>query len=129
MERRRRENINDGINALRDIVPNCEKAKGSILSRAAEYIQELKDAEASNIEKWTLEKLLSNQAMVESRNENESLRNVVRQLEREADELSRERNGLREVLQRYLERYGSLEGVKRNGEEMGGDTRKKSRDG
>ena len=65
VERRRRSNINDGINELARIVPNGtgEKAKGAILSRAVQYIHHLKENEARNIEKWTLEKLLMDQAM------------------------------------------------------------------
>lgn len=65
VERRRRGNINDGINELGRIVPNGtgEKAKGAILQRAVQYIHHLKENEARNIEKWTLEKLLMDQAM------------------------------------------------------------------
>lgn len=65
VERRRRGNINDGINELGRIVPNGtgEKAKGAILARAVQYIHHLKENEARNIEKWTLEKLLMDQAM------------------------------------------------------------------
>lgn len=65
MERRRRGNINEGINELGRIVPNGsgEKAKGAILQRAVQYIHHLKENEARNIEKWTLEKLLMDQAM------------------------------------------------------------------
>ncbi|KAG8871796.1 basic helix-loop-helix protein [Tulasnella sp. 331] len=66
VERRRRGNINQGINELAAIVPNSsgsEKAKGAILTRAVQYIHSLKDNEARNIEKWTLEKLLMDQAM------------------------------------------------------------------
>jgi transcriptional regulator CBF1 len=46
-------------------VPNGtgEKAKGAILQRAVQYILHLKENEARNIEKWTLEKLLMDQAM------------------------------------------------------------------
>lgn len=65
VERRRRGNINEGINELARIVPNGtgEKAKGAILSRSVQYIHHLKENEARNIEKWTLEKLLMDQAM------------------------------------------------------------------
>lgn len=65
MERRRRETINEGINELQKIVPGCEKNKGSILQRAHQYIAQLKDNEQQNIEKWTLEKLLLDQAINE----------------------------------------------------------------
>ena len=65
MERRRRETINEGINELAKIVPGCEKNKGSILQRAVAFITQLKENEAQNIEKWTLEKLLTEQAIAE----------------------------------------------------------------
>ncbi|KAJ6487616.1 hypothetical protein C8R45DRAFT_993772 [Mycena sanguinolenta] len=67
VERRRRGNINDGINELGRIVPSGagteNAAKAAILSRAVQYIHHLKENEARNIEKWTLEKLLMDQAM------------------------------------------------------------------
>ena len=65
VERRRRETINEGINELSKIVPGCEKNKGSILARAVQFITQLKENETQNIEKWTLEKLLTEQAIAE----------------------------------------------------------------
>jgi len=65
VERRRRETINEGINELSKIVPGCEKNKGSILARAVQFITQLKENETQNIEKWTLEKLLTEQALAE----------------------------------------------------------------
>ena len=65
VERRRRETINEGINELAKIVPGCEKNKGSILQRAVQYITQLRDNETRNIEKWTLEKMLTDQALSE----------------------------------------------------------------
>ncbi|KAF2836892.1 hypothetical protein M501DRAFT_938662 [Patellaria atrata CBS 101060] len=65
VERRRRETINEGINELAKIVPGCEKNKGSILQRAVSFINQLKENESQNIEKWTLEKLLTEQAIAE----------------------------------------------------------------
>ncbi|KAJ3509900.1 hypothetical protein NLJ89_g4972 [Agrocybe chaxingu] len=52
VERRRRGNINEGINELGRIVPSGsgEKAKGAILARAVQYIHHLKENEARNIE-------------------------------------------------------------------------------
>jgi len=79
VERRRRGNINEGINALAAIMPNDageSKAKGAILSRATQYIQHLKDNEARNIEKWTLEKLLMDQAMGDLQAQLEELRKM-----------------------------------------------------
>ncbi|KZS95666.1 hypothetical protein SISNIDRAFT_542647 [Sistotremastrum niveocremeum HHB9708] len=78
VERRRRGNINEGINELARIVPNGagEKAKGAVLSRAVQYIHHLKDNEARNIEKWTLEKLLMDQAMGDSQVQLEDMRRM-----------------------------------------------------
>ena len=74
VERRRRETINEGINELAKIVPGCEKNKGSILQRAVQFIQQLKDNEDQNIEKWTLEKLLTEQAIAELSASNDKLK-------------------------------------------------------
>ena len=63
VERRRRETINEGINELAKIVPGCEKNKGSILARAVQYIQKLQDDASRNIDKWTFEKLVTEQAI------------------------------------------------------------------
>ncbi|RDL39374.1 Uncharacterized protein BP5553_03714 [Venustampulla echinocandica] len=74
VERRRRETINEGINELAKIVPGCEKNKGSILQRAVSFITQLKDNETQNIEKWTLEKLLTEQAIAELSASNDKLK-------------------------------------------------------
>lgn len=85
MERRRRETINEGINELAKIVPNCEKNKGSILQRGVQYITQLKDNEARNIEKWTLEKLLTDQAIAELSSSVDRLKNDLDQAYREVE--------------------------------------------
>ncbi|VVT56471.1 uncharacterized protein SAPINGB_P005080 [Magnusiomyces paraingens] len=77
VERRRRETINDGIRELAEIVPNCDKNKGQILRRAVEYIRELKESETDRIEKWTLDKLLSEQAISEYSATNDKLKNEL----------------------------------------------------
>jgi len=74
VERRRRETINEGINELAKIVPGCEKNKGSILQRAVTFITQLKENESQNIEKWTLEKLLTEQAIAELSQSNDKLK-------------------------------------------------------
>lgn len=98
VERRRRGNINEGINELGRIVPNGsgEKAKGAILSRAVQYIHHLKDNEARNIEKWTLEKLLMDQAMGDLQSQLEEMRRAWEE-ERDA----------RETAERELEQFKS----------------------
>jgi transcriptional regulator CBF1 len=85
VERRRRETINEGINELAKIVPGCEKNKGSILQRAVAFISQLKENEAQNIEKWTLEKLLTEQAITELSASNEKLKQECERLYRELE--------------------------------------------
>lgn len=85
VERRRRETINEGINELAKIVPGCEKNKGSILQRAVQYIQQLKENETQNIEKWTLEKLLTEQAIQQLSQNNEKLQKECERAWREAE--------------------------------------------
>lgn len=85
VERRRRETINEGINELAKIVPGCEKNKGSILQRAVNFIVQLKDNEAQNIEKWTLEKLLTEQAIAELSATNDKLKSELERAWRQVD--------------------------------------------
>ncbi|KAK4146303.1 uncharacterized protein C8A04DRAFT_35024 [Dichotomopilus funicola] len=85
VERRRRETINEGINELAKIVPGCEKNKGSILQRAVAFITQLKENESQNIEKWTLEKLLTEQAIAELSQSNDKLKQECERLYRELD--------------------------------------------
>ncbi len=85
VERRRRETINEGINELAKIVPNCEKNKGSILQKAVAFIQQLKENESQNIEKWTLEKLLTEQAIAELSQSNDKLKQECERLYRELE--------------------------------------------
>ena len=90
VERRRRETINEGINELAKIVPGCEKNKGSILQRAVQYITQLRDNETRNIEKWTLEKMLTDQALSE----------VTGSLDKLKDDLHRARSSAERYKQR-----------------------------
>ncbi|KFH44907.1 Transcriptional regulator-like protein [Hapsidospora chrysogenum ATCC 11550] len=85
VERRRRETINEGINELAKIVPGCEKNKGSILQRACHFIIQLKENEQQNIEKWTLEKLLTEQAITELSTSNDKLKQECERLYRELE--------------------------------------------
>lgn len=85
VERRRRETINEGINELSKIVPGCEKNKGSILQRAVSFISQLKENEQQNIEKWTLEKLLTEQAITELSQSNDKLKQECERLYRELE--------------------------------------------
>lgn len=81
VERRRRELINSGISELAKIVPNCsERNKGGILQCAVQYVQQLKEAECRNAERWTMDKVLADQAINE-------LTAVLECLKSEADTL------------------------------------------
>jgi bHLH factor len=117
VERRRRGNINEGINELGRLVPNGsgEKAKGAILSRAVQYIHHLKENEARNIEKWTLEKLLMDQAMGDLQAQ---LEEVKRRWEEE--------NMLRSRAETELEALKSMNGISGNTsqEEVAGTKRR-----
>ena len=53
--------------------------------RAVQYIQQLKENEAQNIEKWTLEKLLTEQAIQELSQRNEKLQKDLERAWREAE--------------------------------------------
>ena len=83
VERRRRETINEGINELAKIVPGCEKNKGSILQRAVQYITQLRENESRNIEKWTFEKVLTDQALAELTSTVDKLRGELKQTQAE----------------------------------------------
>lgn len=74
VERRRRETINKGITALAEVVPSCDKNKGQILARSVEYISQLRESEAKSMERWTMEKLLTEQSLAELAQQNEKLK-------------------------------------------------------
>ncbi|KAL0081891.1 hypothetical protein J3Q64DRAFT_1753931 [Phycomyces blakesleeanus] len=121
VERRRRETINDGINEIARIVPGCEKNKGSILQRAAAYIRQLKENEASTLEKWTLEKLLTDQAINELNRQVEVLKV---ELDRTRQDLSRQN----EVLKAELERsHQEQQYIKREYEALEANTNKRQK--
>jgi transcriptional regulator CBF1 len=67
VERRRRGNINEGINELARMIPQSggDKAKGAVLQRAVQYVRHLKDNEQKSMEKWTLEKLSMDQVIAD----------------------------------------------------------------
>ena len=85
VERRRRETINEGINELAKIVPGCEKNKGSILQRAVQYITQLRNNESQNIDKWTFEKVLTDQALQNVSAKNDTLRTKLNRARSDAE--------------------------------------------
>ncbi|KAJ1851389.1 basic helix-loop-helix protein [Coemansia sp. RSA 2703] len=84
VERRRREVINHGIDRLALLIPGAEKNKGKVIAQAVEYIHILKTTEEKNIEKWTIEKLLADQAISELTAQVEALKNENKRLRRAA---------------------------------------------
>ncbi|KAJ7926376.1 hypothetical protein B0H13DRAFT_1599646 [Mycena leptocephala] len=96
-----------------------EEAKGVILSHAVQYIPHLKENEARNIEKWTLEKLLMDHALGDLQTQLDEIR---RMWEREHMQRQRAEQDL-EALRGNKAASGSGEKRARNegGEAEGGD--------
>lgn len=86
VERRRRESINQGIKELAALIPTNDTNKAQILQRAVEYIKRLKENENNNIEKWTLEKLLTEQAVSELSASNDKLKQELERAYREIEQ-------------------------------------------
>ena len=55
------------------------------MQRAVQFITQLKENEAQNIEKWTLEKLLTEQAIAELSNTNDKLKTECERAWREVE--------------------------------------------
>lgn len=90
-----------------------------------QYIQQLKEAEASNIEKWTLEKILSDQALKERNNECEGLREDLESVEKELEEVGRWGEDLKRENQALTEKL--LASSKREGGGLEGGDEKRIR--
>lgn len=89
VEKRRRESINAGIKELASLIPTSDTNKSQILQRAIEYIKRLKENETNNIEKWTLEKLLTEQAVSELDASNTKLKQELERAYREIEHYKR----------------------------------------
>ncbi|EMG47035.1 CBF1 Transcriptional regulator CBF1 [Candida maltosa Xu316] len=92
VERKRREAINIGIRELAKLIPTTDTNKAQILQRSVEFIKRLKENENNNIEKWTLEKLLTEQAVSELSASNEKLKHELELAYREIEQLKRANN-------------------------------------
>ncbi|KAJ2546242.1 basic helix-loop-helix protein [Coemansia sp. RSA 1933] len=101
VERRRREVINQGIDQLAELIPGAERNKGKIIAQAVEYVSRLRATEEKNIEKWTIEKLLADQAIAELsaqvdqlKSENKKLKSKLSKNKKsDEDDASSENNG------------------------------------
>lgn len=89
VEKRRRESINKGIRELAALIPTSDTNKALILLHGVEFIKRLKENENNNIEKWTLEKLLTEQAVSELNASNEKLKAELERAYRENEQLRR----------------------------------------
>ncbi|KAJ5573881.1 uncharacterized protein N7459_008308 [Penicillium hispanicum] len=74
VERRRREAINEGINQIARLVPNCDKNKGAILQRAIDYICQLQEDKKNLDERFESHSLTTNHAIAEISTSNSRLK-------------------------------------------------------
>ncbi|KAF3396175.1 hypothetical protein F1880_006913 [Penicillium rolfsii] len=77
VERRRREAINEGINQIARLVPNCDKNKGAILQRAIEYICQLQEEKKNIDERFEQHSLTANHAINEISASNQKLKQEI----------------------------------------------------
>ncbi|OJJ48274.1 hypothetical protein ASPZODRAFT_150542 [Penicilliopsis zonata CBS 506.65] len=77
VERRRREAINEGINQIARLVPNCDKNKGAILQRAIEYICQLHEEKKNMTERWEQSNMTTTHAINEISAQNSKLKAEV----------------------------------------------------
>ncbi|KAG2416136.1 hypothetical protein HFD88_007328 [Aspergillus terreus] len=77
VERRRREAINEGINQIARLVPNCDKNKGAILQRAIEYICQLHEEKKAMSDRWEQNNMTTTHAINEISSQNSKLKAEV----------------------------------------------------
>lgn len=85
VERRRRETINNAIRELQELVPTTHTNKAQIIRKASEFIKKLKEKEENLVNKWTLEKIITDQAISELANSNEKLKTELEKAYREIE--------------------------------------------
>lgn len=85
VERRRRETINNAIRELQELVPTTHTNKAQIIRKASEFIKKLKEKEENLVNKWTLEKIITDQAISELANSNEKLKSELEKAYREIE--------------------------------------------
>ncbi|ORY81502.1 hypothetical protein BCR37DRAFT_333296, partial [Protomyces lactucae-debilis] len=89
VERKRRETINEGIGMLSALVQKeysqPERNKGAILRKAAQYIEKLKNNETNLTERYTLDKLLSDQTIADLQSKLEKTKQECERAWREVD--------------------------------------------
>ncbi|KAF9209062.1 hypothetical protein BGZ49_006471 [Haplosporangium sp. Z 27] len=119
VERRRRENINAGINDLAAVIPNPDKNKGAILRQAVKFIQAIQEAHQKALadnkaltdiqferERALLEKNLAQSQLHALIEENDKLKRDYESLQKEFDELeeSKKRQRTEQEQQQLLQK-------------------------
>jgi len=97
VERRRRDTINSGINELAKIVPECEKNKGSILHKTADYIKYLQKTHTGNVEKHKEEMVFIRSSHIALEEQVAALKAVLEATKRENVALKAEVEELRSL--------------------------------
>lgn len=69
-------------------MPGADKNKSKIINQAADYIAALKQNEANNLEKWTLDKLMTDKAIRDLQGEADRLRQELDRRDKQLQELS-----------------------------------------
>ncbi|KAF9114683.1 basic helix-loop-helix protein [Mortierella sp. AM989] len=106
VERRRRENINAGINDLANVIPNPDKNKGAILRQAVKYIHTIQEAHQKAVadsEALTATQFERDRALLEKNVAQSQLQTLIAendQLKREYDALRKEFEELEESKKR-----------------------------
>lgn len=85
VERRRRETINVAIKELQEMVPTAHNNKAQVIRKAADTIRKMKEQEETNVNKWTLEKIITDQAIAELASSNEKLKIELEKAYREIE--------------------------------------------
>lgn len=85
VERRRRESINNAISELQLLISTDETNKAAIIRKACQYILDLKEKSINRVNKWTLEKIITDQAISELANSNEKLKSELEKAYREIE--------------------------------------------
>lgn len=85
VERRRRETINVAIKELQEMVPTAHNNKAQVIRKAADTIRKMKEQEETNVNKWTLEKIITDQAIAELASSNEKLKSELEKAYREIE--------------------------------------------
>ncbi|KTA95544.1 Centromere-binding protein 1 [Nakaseomyces glabratus] len=115
VERRRRETINLAIDNLRKLLPKPEYSKAGILNSAAALIQKLKESESSQMNKWAIQRIVTEQTKTAHQKSNEKL---AAALDDAYQELTRLKSILKENNIKYEDKFVIPEDTLREAKEL-----------